>query len=154
MENEKATAEDASYDLESQTIDLNGSKGKQVVVWRDTYILLCDDLKIFFKETPDGKLEIDQINGRGHVQLSSPDELIEGDKAIMTPASNMVDIHGDVRVNRKQGQLRGPHAQVNLDTKVSKMLQGAGGNTSERVRVLVFPKEIDKNTIGGPKDKR
>jgi lipopolysaccharide export system protein LptA len=150
---ETATSEDASYDLDDQLIHLIPAKGKQVTVWKDEYIMLSDDLKIQFNENSDEKLEIDRIDANGHVSLSSPDELIEGNKATMTPKTNLVDVIGDVRVNREQGLLRGPYAQVNLDTKVSKVLNRDSVNTGERVRVFVYPEQVDKKTLKSDENK-
>ncbi len=147
LHGEKATADDAVYDLESQKITLSPGQGHQVVVWKNEYVLLSDNVDIYFKEDQDKKLQVDKIEANGHVSMSSPDELVEGHKAVFTPANKLVLVTGDVRVNRKEGQLRGPAAQVNLDTKVSKVLKDSNVSTGDRVRVYVYPEEVDKKAV-------
>lgn len=144
---EAAKADDAIYDLPSQLIELKAQKGHQVVVWKDDYIMLSDSVDIHFKKGADNKLQIASIEAKGNVKLSSPDELLEGNRATMTPQDKMVNIYGNVRLNRKEGQLRGPRAQVNLDKKVSKVLKGKDNTSGDRVRVYVYPDKVDKKDV-------
>lgn len=146
-EGESATADDAVYDLASGTIDLKAGKGNQVTVWKDNYILLADFIQIHFKKDEGHKLQVDKIDAKGNVKLSSEDEFLEGNTATMIPSSKMVYINGNVLLNRKEGQLRGPAAEVNMDTKASKVLKGSQASTNDRVRVYVYPKEVDRKAV-------
>lgn len=136
---EKATAEHAIYDLDNLRIDLTPLKSKQVTVWKDDYLLMSDTLNIHLKMDEDDKHELDKIVAVGRVKVSSADELIEGDRGVMTPETDLIVITGDVKANREDGQIRGSYAEVNLDTKRSKVLKRDGVNTDERVRVFVYP---------------
>lgn len=147
LDGETATADDAVYDIDTQRIDLSPAKGDRVIVWKDDYILLSDKVHIYFKEDEDNKLQVDKIEAKGNVAMSSPDEMVEGHLATFTPENKMILVTGDVRVNRKEGLLRGPAAQVNLDTKTSKMLKETNGNTENRVKVYVYPEEVDKKAV-------
>lgn len=144
LDGEKATSEHATYDVDKHLIDLKPGKGRQVIVWKDEYVMLSNFLDIHLQEDAEQKLKIEKIDAKGHVTLSSPDELIEGDLATMTPETKLIIITGDVKVNKKEGQLRGSYAQVNLDTKASKVLKRDGVNTDEKVRVFVYPEKTDK----------
>ncbi len=144
---EKATADLAIYDMDQHRIDLKPAKGHQVVVWKDEYVLLSDFIYIHLKEMDNKKLELDKIVAKGHVKLSSPDELIEGDNAIMTPKSKLITITGNVKANRTQVQLRGSYAKVNLDTKVSTVLKRDDVSTDQRVKVFIYPEEVEKKNL-------
>jgi lipopolysaccharide export system protein LptA len=146
LNGETATAEVAIYDLNSHRIDLKPGPGQQVVLWKDQYILLADSIDIHLKEDQNKKQEVDKIEAKGHVELSSETELVESGFATMTPKDNMIILTGDVKINRATGQLRGAYAQVNLDTKVSKVLKRSDVNSDERVKVFVYPKAVDKKT--------
>lgn len=140
---EKATAEHAIYDLDTLRIDLTPLKSKQVKVWKDDYLLLADTLAIHLKMDTNKKHELDKIVAKGHVKVSSPDELLESNHAVMTPETNLIVMTGDVIANRIDGQIRGSYAEVNLDTKRSKVLRRKDVSSDERVRVLVSPEKKD-----------
>lgn len=144
---EAATSDEAYFDMDEKLIRLIPHKNKQVHVWKDDYVLLADDLTIHLEPDQDNKLRLHHIEAHGHITLSSLQELVKGDDATYTPATSLVDITGDVRVNRHEGQLRGSYAQVNIDTKLSKVLKRADVDTDKKVQVFVYPEKAKENQL-------
>lgn len=145
---ETSTSDSAIYDLDQQKLELTPSKGKQVILWKDDYILKASHLEIYFRQDESEKYSLDHIDATGQVALSSPEELVEGDKAVFTPNDNMIIVTGDVRVTKEEGQLRGKYAKVNVDTKFSEVLKRSDINEDSRVRVFVYPEKTDYNSVG------
>ncbi|MBP6985508.1 MAG: hypothetical protein KBB83_02825 [Alphaproteobacteria bacterium] len=136
---EKSAAEHAIYDLDTLTIELKPNGSKQVIVWKDEYILLADKITIYLKENTENKNEVDHILARGHVKVSSPEEFILSDEATMTPQENLIIMTGNVLANREEGQLQGPYALVDLEKKTSSVLKRKDMDDNERVRAFVYP---------------
>lgn len=147
LNGEKATAEKASFAADSHRIELRPGPRQQVIVWKDEYLLMADSININLVEGAEKKLDLGSINGKGHVLLSSPSELIEGDVATYTPKNKMIIMTGNVVANRHEGQLRGSYAEVNVDTKRSKVLKRNDVQTDGRVKVFVFPDKTDRKTL-------
>ena len=151
---ESAASDEAVYDLDDQIIQLIPDANKQVTVWKDDYILIANTLDIHFTPSGAGRPEITHIDALGNVSLSSPIEMVTGDSAKFTPNTNLVIVTGDVRLNREEGQLRGSYAEVNIDTKLSKVLKRAENDTDERVRVFVYPEKAKSSQLAKPSNKR
>lgn len=148
LNGEAATSDEAYFDMDEKVIRLIPLKNRQVRAWKDEYVLFANDLAIHLQPDQDNKLNVKHIDADGNVTLSSEEELVSGDHAIYTPESRMVHITGDVRLNRKEGQLRGTYAEVNIDTKLSKVLKRPDVESDKRVRVFVYPEKVKSSPLG------
>lgn len=141
---ESGTSDEATYDIEDGLVKLTPSTGNKVILWKDQYILEADCINIHFEKD---KASLQKIDAIGKVLLSSPEEIIEGSKAVFTPDNHMIVVTGDVRVTNASGQLRGSCAKVNVDTKRSEVLKRPQVSKDRRARVLIYPKEVKKTPL-------
>lgn len=107
----------------------------------------ADLLHAFFKKNQEDKFEIDHVEGHGHVRVTTPAELAQGDHGIYYDKDQFVTLEGNVQIVRCDGQINGNYGEVKLDTGISKVLsvspreERKSDQKRERVHVLILPKE-------------
>ncbi len=80
-----------------------------------------------------GKLQ--RVEAYGHVILTTPTEIVTGDRGVYIPDTGLARVVGHVHVTRGENQLNGAAAIVNMKTGVATMTQAPG----RRVQGLVVP---------------
>ena len=107
--------------------------------------LEADKLIATFTEDKAGKRTLKTLEAIGNVVITTPTEILTGELAIYQAATNIAEIHNNVKIMRGPNVLEGDRAQVNLDTNVSKIFGGTG--ESGRVRGVFYPGSETKPTI-------
>jgi lipopolysaccharide export system protein LptA len=84
----------------------------------------------------DSGLELQRADAYGHVRLTTPTEVITGDRGDYNLETGIATVSGSVKIIRDGGnQLEGGYAHVNLNTGVSKLFAGTPGATDDGKRV-------------------
>lgn len=107
--------------------------------------LEADKLIATFTEDKTGKRTLKTLEAIGNVIITTPTEILTGELAIYQAATNIAEIHNNVKILRGPNVLEGDRAQVNLDTNVSKIFGGTGG--TGRVRGVFYPGSETKPKI-------
>ncbi len=87
------------------------------------------------KNPKTGKQEIVRIDADGNIHVSTPTDIVRGEKGVYNLLTDIVKLCGNVRITRGQDQLNGSCAEVNLKTGISRLAGGQSG----RVRGLFTP---------------
>lgn len=117
-------------------------QGKMVAVGRPKVLREKDELEAdkmvsWFSDNAEGQRELDRFEANGNVIITTPTEVLTGDKAVYVADTNVAEVIGNVKIERGQNVLEGERAEINLTTSVSKM-HGASG-TGGRVRGVFYP---------------
>ena len=81
---------------------------------------------------------VERIEASGNVYFVTPDQTIRGDRAVYTPADNMVVMTGDVIVTQGQNVMTGGRMTYNTETQAVTMAGGATSNGG-RIRGVFYP---------------
>lgn len=103
---------------------------------KDTSVMTANTLTAFFqkkKSGPEGGLVLNRVTAEGEVLLTTPKNAAQGDQAVYTPATEIAQLKGNVRLVREEGQLEGAFAEMNLATGVSEILNAPRGDGSDTV---------------------
>jgi lipopolysaccharide export system protein LptA len=153
-----STNKDKPIHIEAQRLEVRDKdkvatfSGDVQVVQGDTE-LRCKTLVVFYepdKNAPGapaapataggaatGEQKIKRLEARGGVVVTQNDQIATGDNALFEMASNTVTLNGNVVVTQGQNVLRGERLVVDLNTGVSKVFSGKGGDG--RVQGLFLP---------------
>lgn len=110
--------------------------------------LRADKITAIFTEDKSGKRVLESMEAIGNVVITTPDEVLTGGRAVYKAASNVAELHDNVKIRRGNNVLEGKVAQVNLNTNVSKIIGGASVSAngsskgSGRVRGVFYPGEV------------
>lgn len=97
---------------------------------------------------PDGKDKMDRIDGAGHVVVINATDVAQSDKLVYSVADDVAVLIGNVRITRGDNQLNGQTAEMNMKTKVNRLV--AGPETAGRVKALLIPGDKDKAPDASP----
>ncbi|CAA7613077.1 conserved hypothetical protein [Candidatus Terasakiella magnetica] len=89
-------------------------------------------------------LELQRAEAFGHVILTTPSEVLTGDRGDYNVESGIATVSGSVKITRDgSNQLQGGYAHVNLNTGVSKLFAGTpgGSETGQRVQGVFIPQK-------------
>jgi lipopolysaccharide export system protein LptA len=113
---------------------------------KEQHLVCAKEIIIYFKKSSDNKTELQYVEAKGDVLLSTPIDLAHGDFATYDPTLKLAKLTGNVVIDRDNGQISGTYAEVNLDTGTSKMLSVAPGikECKKRVQVLLKPKHTQQ----------
>jgi lipopolysaccharide export system protein LptA len=150
-----STNKDKPIHIEAQRLEVRDKdkvatfSGDVQVVQGDTQ-MRCKTLVVFYepdKNAPGataapapgaaGEQKIKRLEARGGVVVTQNDQIATGDNALFEMASNTVTLNGNVVVTQGQNVLRGERLVVDLNTGVSKVFSGKGGDG--RVQGLFLP---------------
>lgn len=95
------------------------------------------DTMIATLQDKNGKREIETLEAKNNVIITTPTEQITGDYAIYRATPNMVEMTGKIKITRGPNILTGTRATVDLNTNISKIYGGASG--TNRVRGVFYP---------------
>ncbi len=104
--------------------------------------LEADKIIAIFKKNKQGKQALETLEAIGNVIITTPDEVLTGDKAIYKTTTDIAQLQGNVEITRGPNIVNGDKAQVNLKTNVSKIF----GNSKQngRVRAIFYPNSETK----------
>lgn len=113
----------------------------KIVRGEDT--ITTDQAIAFFSENAEGERQLQRLEAKGNVIITTPTEVLYGNQGHYDAASNMAEIYGNVRITRGPNVLEGERAEVDLTTNISRMFGGAASGTtgtdSGRVRGVFYP---------------
>jgi lipopolysaccharide export system protein LptA len=116
--------------------------------------LRSDQLDIYFKEADQGSKpandssatgsfgDIDHLEALGNVYFVTPTEVIRGDRAVYTQASDTIEVTGNVVATQGENVERGSRLIVHVNAKTSEMI---GQQGSGRVRTVVYPNKTQNS---------
>ena len=100
-----------------------------------------------------GNNRLQRVEGFGHVHVSTPTEIVTGDRGIYNADTGIALMSDNVRITRGENQLNGDFAEVNLNNGISRLLTRSDGNNSTaQVRGLFVPQQkqsADQGTANG-----
>ncbi len=90
-----------------------------------------------FGKAPDGTTRMERIDGSGNVVVTTATDVALSDKLVYSVADNTAVLIGDVRITRGENQLNGEAAEMNMNTKINRVVAGPAGGG--RVTGLLVP---------------
>ncbi len=78
----------------------------------------------------------------GNVVITTETEVLRGERGVYNAATNVAELHENVKITRGPNVLEGTKAQVDLDTNISKIFGGA--QNGGQVRGVFYPGSEDK----------
>jgi len=91
--------------------------------------------------SPMGGRKLERFEGEGNVIVTTPTEVLTGDRGVYNAATNIAEVTGNVKITRGPNVLEGTRAEIDLTTNVSKMFGNATTTspTSGRVKGVFYP---------------
>lgn len=140
----------ASDSLEYWRADnLAVARGDAVAVRGDNRVK-AERLVGLLQQNPQGQLDLTRIDADGAVVITTPRDVVRGDKGTYDIGAKLALLNGDVKITRGRNQLNGSAAEVDLETGVSRLLAAPAGQ-SGRVRGLFVPEEKSGADKAAPK---
>ncbi|HYG91692.1 MAG TPA: LptA/OstA family protein [Azospirillum sp.] len=130
------TARDSLEYYEAQNLAV--ARGDAVAV-REDRRLRADVLIGQFVKGPGGTTQMQRIDGSGNVVVTTPTDVARSEKLVYSVADNTAVLLGNVRITRGDNQLNGDAAEMNMNTKINRVI--AGPATGGRVKGLLIPGE-------------
>lgn len=84
---------------------------------------------------------VERVEAFGNVHISTPTEIIRGDRGVYNTLTGIAVLSGAVRITRGRSQLNGDSVEVNMNTGVSRLLSRRDASTDGRVRGLLIPQD-------------
>jgi len=122
------------------------ARGEAVAVRADRR-LRADVLIGQFAKGPDGKTAMNRIDGSGNVVVTTPTDVARSDKLVYSVPDNTAVLLGTVRITRGDNQLNGDAAEMNMATKVNRVIAGPAGGG--RVKGLLIPGDVQASNSPG-----
>ncbi len=104
--------------------------------------LEADKIIALFTKDKQGKQALKTLEAIGNVVITTPDEILTGDKAIYKTSTDIAQLIGNVKITRGPNIVNGEKAQVNLKTNISKIF--GSNKESGRVRAIFHPNSETK----------
>ena len=141
------TAKDSMeyWDAKHQAV----ARGDAVATRRDKRIQ-ADVLVADFAEDENKKMNIDVAHGYGHVILTTPQEVVTGDRSDYVVATGVATITGIVHMTHGNNQLDGCYAVVNMNTGISHLYPAPPGKTVDKacqVKGLLVPQKNQNQAV-------
>lgn len=140
---ETAFGSRAIYEMSSSSVKLYGGTDQSATVIVGEKILHAKEISVKL----DGNNKIQSVMASNDVMLSSPETIVLANNADYTPGNSMVIAKGNVIIVRKEGEMTGETAEVNIDTGHSVMHQDDNCDRQKRVRVVLLPDKIEKTAF-------
>lgn len=124
------------------------ARGNAVAVRADKR-LQGDILVADFGRNSQNQMVMQKAHAYDHVILTTPREIVTGDRADDNVETGIVTVTGSVKITRDEDQLDGGYAVVNLNTGISRIFPAAPGaaQPDQRVKGLFVPQR-KKNATG------
>ncbi len=100
-------------------------------------------IALFEQDSKTGRRVLKSLEAIGNVVITTPDEILTGNRAIYSAQTNVAELLEGVVIVRGPNKLQGTRAEVNLETNISKIY---GGTPAEggRVRGVFYPSSAKK----------
>lgn len=92
----------------------------------------------FVKDSTNGTSKMKDLEAIGNVTITTPTEILHGDKGIYDAVKNTATITGNVRIDRGESFITGTRGEVDLNTNISRMYGDATAGDG-RVRGVFYP---------------
>jgi lipopolysaccharide export system protein LptA len=136
---ETITARDTMeyWELKHQAV----ARGDAVAITDQGKRIQADTLVADFAKNKQGQDVIQVAHGYDHVVLTTPTDVVTGDRADYVVETGIVTVTGSVKMNHNGNQADGAYAVVNLNTGISKLFSALpGGKAADRqVKALLVP---------------
>jgi len=116
------------------------ARGRAVAV-REGDRIESEELSALFTEDKTGKRSLKSLEGAGNVVITTPDEVLKGDRVVYSSVESTATLYDNVKITRGPNVLEGSKAVLNTQTNVSKIFGGVvtkDGGTG-RVRGVFYP---------------
>ena len=129
------------------------ARGDAVATKEDKRIR-ADVLVADYAQDEDKKTVLKHATGFDHVIITTPTEIVTGNRTDYDPTADVVTVTGAVKMTRGPNQLDGEYAVVNLATGISRVYPAAPGATAamrdrdNRVKALLVPQHQAENGPG------
>lgn len=102
--------------------------------------LKADVLLGQFAKNAAGESEMKRLDGRGHVVITTPQEVARSDSFVYRLDSELATLIDNVRITRGNNHIRGEAAEMNMTTKISRVIAAPGKRVTG---ILVRNKDED-----------
>ena len=124
-ETDRITARDSLEYWEKRNLAV--ARGNAIAT-RGENRLRADVLTAHFAKDSKGKSRVRQVDAFDNIVITTPDEIVRSARGIYDVETGIATLTGSVKITRGQNQLNGEHAEVNLNTGVSRLFgRGQGG---------------------------
>lgn len=131
--NEVVTAKESLEYYEATK--LVAARGDAIAL-RGQDIIRADILVGRFKEGQGGASEMERIDGTGNVIITTPTDVARCQKVMYHVTTEIALLTGDVKITRADNQINGDAAEMNMKTKVNRVL-----SAGRRIDALLLPQE-------------
>jgi lipopolysaccharide export system protein LptA len=113
------------------TVDENS----QQAVFTGNVVVIHPSVKVWAEKVvarygEGGTTDIESFEATGAVRLETPEQNATGDRAVFTPADQLLRLTGNVQVINSSGTIDATELVVNLETNVSTFTSGNGGRVT------------------------
>ncbi len=98
-------------------------------------------IALFTQDPKTGKRVLKSLEAIGNVVITTPDEILRGNRATYLAETNVAELLEGVVIVRGPNKLQGSRAEVNLNTNISKIF-GGDNDDGGRVRGVFYPGDI------------
>lgn len=106
----------------------------------------ADTLEAHFKENKQGETVLSFVRGDGSVVVSTPQDIITGDKGDYNAETEVAHMYNNITITRQDTQITGDKGEFNLKTGQSKMLSFPESQGKKRSQVSILIKPQPKKT--------
>lgn len=146
-ETDRITARDSLEYWEKRNFAV--ARGDAVAVRGDNR-MRADVMTAEFGKDRDGKSKVSRVHAYDNVVISSPGEIVRGDRGTYNLDTGIAILTGSVKITRGQNQLNGERAEVDLNTGVSKLFGGG----PQGVRGYLVPDTLKQEDRGSSPGQR
>jgi lipopolysaccharide export system protein LptA len=140
-EADRITARDSLEYWEKRNLAV--ARGDAVAV-RGENRMRADVMTAEFTKDTAGKSKVSRVHVYDNVVISSPGEIVRGDRGTYNLDTGIAVLTGSVKITRGQNQLNGERAEVDLNTGVSKLFGGG----PQGVRGYLVPDSMKQEDRG------
>ncbi|MEW5703811.1 MAG: LptA/OstA family protein [Pseudomonadota bacterium] len=120
------------------------ARGEAIAIREDRR--LSADVLVAYFHAPDaaGKRKLRRLEAYTDVHVSTPTEIVRGDRGVYEVESGIATVTGSVKITRGKDQMNGERAEVDMKSGVSRLLTAPAGGG--RVKAIITPsKEKEKS---------
>ena len=97
-----------------------------------------------------GGMDLEYADAYGHVVLTTPQEVVTGDRGDYNMETGIATVSGSVKITREENVLNGGYAHVDMNTGISKLFGAAPGTEGDqRAQGIFVPEKKDKTGKDG-----
>ncbi|MBU6234264.1 MAG: ostA-like family protein [Alphaproteobacteria bacterium] len=127
-----------TYDAKKSEMNAYG----QAKAVRGDDVITADRLIGRFEKDATGNSKMKELEAVGNVVITTPTEVLQGERGVYNAKTNIANITGNVRIDRGESFITGTRGEVDLNTNISKMYGGGtapDGTSDGRVRGVFYP---------------